>query len=107
MSDTAQLTPIHIAVDDPVFDGHFPGHPIVPGALLLDEVLQAAATAHPGRRWRLVSGKFVSPAAPGDALNVELSPPSASATVNFRVLAGERIERVIASGSLQMVESPA
>ena len=103
MSDTLHYD-IHIAVDDPVFDGHFPDHPIVPGALLLDEVLQAAATAHPGRQWRLASGKFVSPAIPGDALAVTLSPPSASASVNFRVVAGER---VVASGSLQIVDPPA
>lgn len=104
MSDIERITPIHIAVDDPVFDGHFPDHPIVPGALLLDEVLQAAAMAHPGRQWRLQSGKFVHPAVPGDALEVALSHPSTSATLNFRVTAGERL---IASGSLQIVDNPA
>ena len=29
----------------PVFAGHFPGHPMVPGALLLDAVLHAIAQA--------------------------------------------------------------
>lgn len=107
LTQAPRRSTIHIAADDAVFDGHFPGHPIVPGALLLDEVLQAASQAHPGCRWRLQSGKFVSPAVPGEALSVELFPPSTSATLNFRVLAGEQVERVIASGSLQIMGHPA
>jgi 3-hydroxymyristoyl/3-hydroxydecanoyl-(acyl carrier protein) dehydratase len=33
----------HFAEDAPFFAGHFPGHPIVPGVLLLDGVVEAAS----------------------------------------------------------------
>lgn len=39
MSAPADLV---FAASDPVFAGHFPGHPIVPGALLLDQALAVA-----------------------------------------------------------------
>lgn len=37
------LTELRFAADHPAFAGHFPGMPIVPGVLLLDEVLSAIA----------------------------------------------------------------
>ena len=32
----------HVPRSSPVFDGHFPGHPIMPGVLLLETMAQAA-----------------------------------------------------------------
>lgn len=32
----------HVPQESPVFDGHFPGHPIMPGVLLLETMAQAA-----------------------------------------------------------------
>lgn len=32
----------HVPQSSPVFDGHFPGHPIMPGVLLLETMAQAA-----------------------------------------------------------------
>ena len=31
----------HIPVDHPAFAGHFPGRPLLPGAMLLAEVIEA------------------------------------------------------------------
>ncbi|MDO8414485.1 MAG: hypothetical protein Q7S51_11935, partial [Gallionellaceae bacterium] len=55
------------AVDHPTAAGHFPGNPIIPGALLLSEVLHAIATGltldlsvcH------IKSAKFFHPVSPG------------------------------------------
>lgn len=55
------------AADHPVFAGHFPGHPIVPGALLLAEGLLALARAGGGPGPFAVSNaKFLSPVKPGE-----------------------------------------
>ncbi len=53
---------IQVPEDHPTARGHFPGRPVVPGALLLDEV--AAALAGPGPlTFRAV--KFLAPVAHG------------------------------------------
>lgn len=56
----------HIPADHPVFAGHFPGHPLVPGALLLDWVVERVAAY-----WRISStglcieqAKFLHPVLP-------------------------------------------
>ena len=50
--------------DHPTGAGHFPGNPIIPGALLLDRMLQAIGP-HAGRRDIRVA-KFLRPVRPGD-----------------------------------------
>lgn len=50
--------------------GHFPGNPIIPGALLLDETLAsiAADLAIHAAVWHVKSAKFPQPARPGDVV---------------------------------------
>ena len=65
------VVPLPFAVDHPVFAGHFPGHPIVPGVLLLDWA-QAAIEAQLGQSvLALIEAKFHSPATPADALELD------------------------------------
>ena len=79
---------VTFAADHPVFAGHFPGRPMVPGALLLDEVLHAAlqaalqtiGAAANGQTDTTANGllsycqvasvKFLSPVLPGETLAI-------------------------------------
>jgi 3-hydroxymyristoyl/3-hydroxydecanoyl-(acyl carrier protein) dehydratase len=59
---------IHFAANHPTAAGHFPGNPIIPGALLLDEVmiaLHAETGLHPSV---IRAAKFLAPVRPGDTL---------------------------------------
>jgi 3-hydroxyacyl-[acyl-carrier-protein] dehydratase len=63
------------APDHPAAQGHFPGNPIIPGAVLLSEVL-LAIEADLGRRLqscRVRSVKFLRPVRPGDRIYIEYS----------------------------------
>lgn len=57
--------------DHPSAAGHFPGHPIIPGAVLLEAVIEAVAGANGGGRDLAIrSVKFLQPVRPGDALRL-------------------------------------
>jgi 3-hydroxymyristoyl/3-hydroxydecanoyl-(acyl carrier protein) dehydratase len=61
----------------PALPGHFPGRPIVPGVLLLDAVMQAAAALHDTPPTRLLRAKFSAPVLPGEAVEIALEPRGA------------------------------
>ena len=66
-------TDLRFPADHPTAAGHFPGNPVIPGAVLLDTALTAIAAAE-GRRpgpCRLRSAKFLHPVRPGDRMLVE------------------------------------
>lgn len=67
---------IRFAADHPTAAGHFPGNPIIPGAVLLDEVLAAIAAAEGGRTGpvRVRSAKFLHPVRPGEAVQLHWEP---------------------------------
>lgn len=84
---------LHIAADHPTGAGHFPGNPIIPGALLLAEVLRAIAAAEGMRiaSCNVKSAKFQHPARPGDSVEIEYS-FSASGVLDFKcAVAGTRV----------------
>ena len=72
--------------NEPFFEGHFPGHPVMPGVLIVEALAQAGAlyggaarsTSTPRRRsstsWRSTSVKFRKPVVPGDLLVLEVAP---------------------------------
>lgn len=64
---------IEIPHDHPAAAGHFPGNPIVPGALLLSEVVRAweAIIATPLQDMTVTVAKFLSPTRPGDMISVQ------------------------------------
>ena len=82
-----------IAASHPAFDGHFPGAPILPGVVLLDEAIRAIELADGAgpRCWRVASVKFLRPVAPGEALTLEQE-RLASGTVRVTILsAGQAV----------------
>jgi 3-hydroxyacyl-[acyl-carrier-protein] dehydratase len=80
------VTNLHIPVDHGSFAGHFPGLPILPGAVLLDEALHAIALERrlDLTQWQIASVKFLSPVRPGDALALEYSATNDS-TIRFAI----------------------
>ncbi|MHB1280171.1 MAG: hypothetical protein ACYCYL_02910 [Acidithiobacillus sp.] len=81
-----------IPVGHPVFAGHFPGNPIVPAALLLDETVYAIVSASdlPMNGCSISSAKFYSPVAPGELLNLRVAVLD-DTPVTFEVHAGARL----------------
>ena len=95
MNSTTYYT---VPLDHPAFAGHFPGTPILPGVALLDMALHAisAATGLSLDICEVSSVKFLSPARPGDRLEIHHRRASGD-TLRFDIMAGTR---VIASGSI-------
>lgn len=61
-----------VAAGDPALQGHFPGHPVVPAALLLRFVQRTLEAA--GLRLATIEGvKFLRPVGPGDAIDVTVA----------------------------------
>ena len=80
--------------DHPCFPGHFPGQPLLPGALILAEVREAIArvpalVARLGAEPALAAAKFLAPVGPGASLEIELQPEAGAAGgVRFEVRSG-------------------
>ncbi len=66
-------------------EGHFPGNPIVPGALLLSEVVRSweQIISAPLENMTIKVAKFLSPTRPGDTISVQFERLNAS-SVKFR-----------------------
>jgi acyl-coenzyme A synthetase/AMP-(fatty) acid ligase len=88
---------LQVAADHPSFAGHFPGFPVLPGALLLDEMLRAIESARgiDLTRWRISSAKFLDAVRPDDSLLLEHE--AADGLIRFTI-SGEN--RAVASGTL-------
>ena len=66
---------LEVPADHPAARGHFPGNPIIPGAVLLARAV-ADVTAALGlelSRFTVSWAKFAAPARPGDRVDVEYS----------------------------------
>ncbi len=72
----------NVTINEPFFQGHFPGHPIMPGVLILEAMAQAGgvlllnAIEHPDTKLvyflSIDNAKFRKPVLPGDQLRFEL-----------------------------------
>jgi 3-hydroxyacyl-[acyl-carrier-protein] dehydratase len=98
---------LEIPVNHPAFAGHFPSVPIVPGVVLLDEVMHAitADTVLAATAWQISVVKFMSPLKPGESVVIEHE-QSANGSVKFEVLNDSR-QIVIGSLVLKAQKSAA
>ena len=89
-----------IAPDHPALAGHFPGMPVVPGVVLLDEALHAIGMASglDLSACRITSLKFLSPLLPGQQVELRYD-TSAGGAIRFTLMHGER---KVASGAVQV-----
>lgn len=73
----------NVTINEPFFDGHFPGHPVMPGVLILEALAQASAilaykseNMDPTQKVTYLMGidaaKFRKPVLPGDRLQLEV-----------------------------------
>lgn len=72
----------NVTINEPFFQGHFPGHPIMPGVLIIESMAQVggllAYKSAKGKEGQLVyflgidKAKFRKPVLPGDQLRIEI-----------------------------------
>ena len=89
---------IEVSREHPSFAGHFPKFPVLPGAVLLDEVLQAIQRERgiDLTQWQIASVKFLHAVRPGEALHLEHEAPT-SGRIHFTL---RTTDRTVASGGL-------
>lgn len=74
----------NVTINEPFFQGHFPGHPVMPGVLIIESMAQTAAvlvtlTLGPQAAGKLVyfmtieGAKFRRPVVPGDQLRIHVT----------------------------------
>ena len=94
----------NVTINEPFFQGHFPGYPIMPGVLVVEAMAQAGGIIlmHelPDRAEKLVvftgieRAKFRRPVTPGDQLRIEID------VLSFRPRAGRIEGRALVDGKL-------
>jgi 3-hydroxyacyl-[acyl-carrier-protein] dehydratase len=74
----------NVSANEPFFQGHFPGHPVMPGVLIIESMAQAAAvlvvqSLGPQAAGKVVyfmtieGAKFRRPVVPGDQLRIHVT----------------------------------
>ena len=84
--DQRVVTLKNVTINEPFFNGHFPGHPVMPGVLLVEAMAQAAGLLtqlsnrikgnNASPLFYLVkvdNARFSAPVVPGDQLRLEVS----------------------------------
>lgn len=93
-----------VPADAPCLDGHFPGRPIVPGAVILDAVLNAAPAhcAPEQEPFAVAACKFLSILEAGQECSIDFDAPTEQ-RMRFRCHCGTR---VVAEGTLTLRSRP-
>lgn len=86
-----------VPADHPAFAGHFPGHPVVPGVVLLDYALLLAGQWLQAAHWSIAQAKFLWPVGPSEALVFTLT----ETRTGLWALQVRNASRLVASGVLR------
>ena len=81
-----------VSRNEPHFNGHFPGHPVMPGVLIIEALAQAGALlaanvvsfdpeTHVIYFMAIDKAKFRKPVIPGDVLTLDVTPLRKGATI--------------------------
>ena len=100
------LNPWTLDAQWPVFAGHFPARPVLPGALLLDWVVDAIQQQQSCAITGVTQVKFQRAAEPGDQLRLSLRCDGARARFEVIALRGSA-EHPVASGIALMTYTSA
>ena len=94
----------NVTINEPFFQGHFPGHPIMPGVLVVEAMAQAGALLMlhelPDRQTKLAvftgidNAKFRRQVVPGDQLRLEVE------VLSFRTRAGRMAGKAYIDGKV-------
>lgn len=85
-----------VSPDHPCLAGHFPGQPVVPAVLMLDEVAAALRQAYDLRLARIVSAKFLMPLLPDQGADLQLS--AQGSNYRFQIMRGTSL---VAQGTVE------
>jgi 3-hydroxymyristoyl/3-hydroxydecanoyl-(acyl carrier protein) dehydratase len=97
MSATCQVT-FSVPPTHPALPGHFPGQPLVPGVVLLEQVALGLRAWRDERMARVAEAKFVAPLLPGEPAELSLS--EAGARTRFEIRrGGELLARGMVEGA--------
>lgn len=79
-----------IKSDHPALPGHFPGHPVVPGVVVIDHLILALGQTHPDRTCIGVRRmKFLRPLLPDESVEVAFGEAKADSITVKAQVAGE------------------
>ena len=94
----------NVTINEPHFNGHFPGYPIMPGVLMVEAIAQTGGalllTEIPDRDNKLMvftgidEAKFKRPVTPGDQLRIEVK------VVNWRTRAVKMFGSITVDGKV-------
>jgi len=86
---------LHMPDNHPAFAGHFPGRPIVPGALLVDLAVRAVEDATGRQITGIAQTKFLSPAIRGEALSLMFERTDTSVRFEIETVSESAVRKLV------------